>query len=625
MKLSVKQCISKLREEYPDLNPYAYIEFQNSYVFNLLSPDQDPEYAIAEFHSIDPNTGDVSGNIPTLLLLKNEEFRNKWKNANLVDESLEHHGIPGQQWGTQNGPPYPLDKQTHNKVVNSKKDDSTGKLSSNTVETIVYSSAIAAYIGLRILDTKIYKKRSQLRRDNDNVAISKDLLSDIADVGKHFSDKNPPKKIVGSHTPEQDMAAVNPKFYNAAIVGTRNNCTLCAFTYDLRRRGYDVTANASNEKGNFPIELSKELYESPKRERAGSSSFTGVFDNIAKKYPDGARGEFSAYGYFGGGHSMVFETNKGKTVVRCPQTNTILDAKKLQEWGFNPKTVQITRTDNLKVKMESVHKICSELKPGWKKVVSKESKQYTPKVSKEKVQAAAGRKIMTESEKRKSLEKQWRREHRGEKLDPDEARIFMNKWIDGHMWSYPESVGNRMKCAFDAWDYANPSLSHYGITGQKWGVRNYQNEDGSLTPAGKLRYLVTSTYTKHKEEREAKKKLKIASMPESLTWKAKDAKTLSDAELNRRNNRLIKEDQYRRLTESKPSKIKRNLKNSLKDPAKKIFVGTAVSLAVPFVKDNYKKLFSAIGKTGVSQKAGQVITSAGKTLVKNLDKIKVKG
>lgn len=32
-------------------------------------------------------------------------------------------------------------------------------------------------------------------------------------------------------------------------------------------------------------------------------------------------------------------------------------------------------------------------------------------------------------------------------------------------------------------------LIHHGILGQKWGVRRYQNEDGSLTAAGKKRYL----------------------------------------------------------------------------------------------------------------------------------------
>lgn len=30
-------------------------------------------------------------------------------------------------------------------------------------------------------------------------------------------------------------------------------------------------------------------------------------------------------------------------------------------------------------------------------------------------------------------------------------------------------------------------LKHWGIKGQRWGVRRYQNPDGSLTPAGKKR------------------------------------------------------------------------------------------------------------------------------------------
>ena len=36
--------------------------------------------------------------------------------------------------------------------------------------------------------------------------------------------------------------------------------------------------------------------------------------------------------------------------------------------------------------------------------------------------------------------------------------------------------------------YDSNYLQHYGIKGQKWGIRRYQNEDGTLTPAGKARY-----------------------------------------------------------------------------------------------------------------------------------------
>lgn len=45
-------------------------------------------------------------------------------------------------------------------------------------------------------------------------------------------------------------------------------------------------------------------------------------------------------------------------------------------------------------------------------------------------------------------------------------------------------------------------LIHHGIKGQKWGVRRFQNEDGSLTNAGKKRYSfkerldISSEYTK---------------------------------------------------------------------------------------------------------------------------------
>lgn len=31
----------------------------------------------------------------------------------------------------------------------------------------------------------------------------------------------------------------------------------------------------------------------------------------------------------------------------------------------------------------------------------------------------------------------------------------------------------------------NAELTHSGIKGQKWGVRRFQNEDGSLTDEGK--------------------------------------------------------------------------------------------------------------------------------------------
>lgn len=36
------------------------------------------------------------------------------------------------------------------------------------------------------------------------------------------------------------------------------------------------------------------------------------------------------------------------------------------------------------------------------------------------------------------------------------------------------------------------SLSHFGIKGQKWGIRRFQNEDGTLTNEGKNQYIKES-------------------------------------------------------------------------------------------------------------------------------------
>jgi len=69
--------------------------------------------------------------------------------------------------------------------------------------------------------------------------------------------------------------------------------------------------------------------------------------------------------------------------------------------------------------------------------------------------------------------------------------------------------------------YRNNELYHYGIKGQKWGVRRYQNEDRSLTPAGKKRYAKDSAKLEKYQGTVDKRLIKTAKKAQKLQKKSK--------------------------------------------------------------------------------------------------------
>ena len=84
-------------------------------------------------------------------------------------------------------------------------------------------------------------------------------------------------------------------------------------------------------------------------------------------------------------------------------------------------------------------------------------------------------------------------------------------------------------------------LYHYGVLGMKWGVRRYQNKDGSLTTKGKKRYSSDASKSDKKEDTKPKKK---------------SISEMSDEELSKAIKRLEIEKRYRDLTkESRQSEI----------------------------------------------------------------------
>ena len=100
-------------------------------------------------------------------------------------------------------------------------------------------------------------------------------------------------------------------------------------------------------------------------------------------------------------------------------------------------------------------------------------------------------------------------------------------------------------------------LQHHGIKGQKWGVRRFQNADGSLTAEGKKRYSVSDyqqaidkTKTAGKIVNEAKtlnNTVKKLNDPTAERRIRKSAAEMSDIELQKRVQRLNMEDNYTRM------------------------------------------------------------------------------
>lgn len=76
-------------------------------------------------------------------------------------------------------------------------------------------------------------------------------------------------------------------------------------------------------------------------------------------------------------------------------------------------------------------------------------------------------------------------------------------------------------------------LEHHGIIGMKWGVRRYQNKDGTLTNVGKKRY-----------SSDVERPSPNASKKTDTSSTSKSVRDMSDDELRARLNRINMEDQY---------------------------------------------------------------------------------
>ena len=108
-------------------------------------------------------------------------------------------------------------------------------------------------------------------------------------------------------------------------------------------------------------------------------------------------------------------------------------------------------------------------------------------------------------------------------------------------------------------------LYHHGIKGQKWGVRRFQNEDGSLTSAGKGRYRkgreVSREYISirdkererlqksSKKYREAEKEVERLKTQVDYAWDEDERRRTEDRRWNKEEDMRVMNDEFNKKAE----------------------------------------------------------------------------
>lgn len=257
-----------------------------------------------------------------------------------------------------------------------------GKLTSTQRKVVagaVVTTAVVGAVGLTIASDTGQLNEAKLRVQK--LLGKKDsVFNKREEYGKAYSN---PEDIL-----QNVVKDINPNYKTA---GGKMNCRRCSFTYELRRRGYDVEATTSSigsgqsasgflnavskDSKNFnrltsmslPVTRGKRvdaLLDGDKRKinikqeviRSSSNRLGRISDeDISKKImsqPPGARGEI-VFNMNKFAHSLSYENVNGKPIMFDTQKGKMYDLSDkssylsfTSKWG-NPKEVLISRLDNV--------------------------------------------------------------------------------------------------------------------------------------------------------------------------------------------------------------------------------------------------------------------------------------
>jgi hypothetical protein len=308
----------------------------------------------------------------------------------IVSNELYHHGILGQKWGVRrfqnpdgtwtdagrkrygSGSSKEKNKFANKGVIGAAKDkyefhidENDNKIAKNT-----FLAAVAGFtIGTILLVTTGYGGSVMYESGKMLAGLSTSKLKESFAKKRYENSETDPKtgfKLKSEETtPKSDVKKVNPGYYNFNN-NTKNNCVLCSTAYEMRRRGYEMTAPPASSGWNknpkfFKGEKHKDFYDSTGWSKVKitddnineyRSKLSGWITEETTKQGNGARGELHIVWSTGNGHSVAYEIANNELMIYDAQTGETYK-------GFNKfkdvvNNVSYARRDNLEFNTEEL-------------------------------------------------------------------------------------------------------------------------------------------------------------------------------------------------------------------------------------------------------------------------------
>lgn len=271
------------------------------------------------------------------------------------EDYIAHHGIKGQKWGVrrfqnEDGSLTPAGKERRRS-----NSQSEGYIPMGAVTAGLYAATLLTAVSAAAVRKGAAKARE--------AKAAQRLIDSKVDPKTGVPLKSEPT------TEDQDMRLANPGRGNGKRE-TQFNCTFCSTAYDLRRRGFEVTARQTDRpmtsddykkfyKGANTVSIEpighEKIVETIKRSPWLANNKMRDFRRYHKEMKAQITKELlsqgnGARGYFGvtwlgspGGHSMVYEVSDGKVIVRDCQIGKKVSFSKILD---NSSLCRYTRIDD---------------------------------------------------------------------------------------------------------------------------------------------------------------------------------------------------------------------------------------------------------------------------------------